>query len=126
MTSKTRRPMKPMTGTKAPAKKAAARSAKEMPEAVVVTGEGTALPPVVLEQVKMKRGVAVEGENVSVSSSNIKTVKWERLLTVEFHNGARYIYLGVPVEVWRGLMEAASHGKFLAEAGMTRYPHRKV
>lgn len=33
-------------------------------------------------------------------------------LTVVFPNGRRYVYEGVPPDLWRGLQEAGSAGKF--------------
>ena len=50
-----------------------------------------------------------------VESSNIKTIgydKDERVLEVTFLKGGVYFYLGVQPDIYRGFMEAESHGKF--------------
>jgi len=71
-------------------------------------------------------GFATEGEWTAVKSSNIKKIRWERALSVEFHNGKIYHYVGVPPEVWRALMGAKSHGSFLQTAVINKYPVRKT
>jgi len=67
---------------------------------------------------------AIEGEWKPVVSSNIKAVRWERSLTVEFHGGKKYTYVGVPEDVWRKLMAAGSHGAFLSLEVMKKYKYR--
>jgi hypothetical protein len=114
-------------GMKKPVKKTVKRPVKtdEAPELpLAVTPSGAVHPPVKLEVAVMRRGQSVEGEFKVVSSSNIKSVRWERALTVEFHGGRRYTYVGVPIEVWRALMTAESHGKFLGEHIMKKYQYR--
>jgi hypothetical protein len=97
---------------------------KPIKEPVVVTPNGVAHLPADLQVAVMRRGQAVEGEFKNVASSNIKAVRWERALTVEFHGGRRYTYIGVTSEVWRALMTAESHGKFLGEHIMKKYQYR--
>jgi hypothetical protein len=94
---------------------------------IEVTSVGTAMPPVELLRAPMRRAKrvdgndAVEGEWREVVSSNIKRVRWTRALDVEFQGGRRYTYVGVPVEVWRALLDAPSHGAFLNIAVTKRY-----
>jgi KTSC domain len=104
-------------------RKVKADDSPELP--LVVTPKGSVMPPVVMEVAVMRRGHATEGEFKAVASSNIKSVRWERALTVEFHGGRRYTYIGVPVEVWRAMMTAESHGKFLGEHVMKKYQYRQ-
>jgi hypothetical protein len=50
-----------------------------------------------------------------VSSSNLKSVGYDALqqiLEIEFQNGSVYQYYDVPLEIYEGLMNAPSHGKF--------------
>jgi hypothetical protein len=67
---------------------------------------------------------------VPVSSSNLASVGYDpeqRILEVEFLNRSVYQYLGVPSQVYSGLMSAGSHGSYLdlhvKEAG---YSYRRV
>lgn len=51
----------------------------------------------------------------SVSSSNLVSVGYDstsRTLEIEFHSGGIYQYLGVPISVYNGLMNAGSHGQY--------------
>lgn len=51
-----------------------------------------------------------------VSSSNLTSVGYDprsRVLEIEFHDGSVYQYSGVPESVYRGLMAADSHGRYL-------------
>ena len=102
------------------------------PEKDITTGPpidvlpgGTALPPVVPMESKGAGG-AVEGEWKDVRSSNIKRVRWERALSVEFHSGKVYTYIAVPYEVWDAMMKAPSHGGFLTTAVIHKYGVRKI
>lgn len=55
-------------------------------------------------------------ERTPVHSSNVSSVGYNRkseILEVEFHNGSIYHYFGVPDYLFRGLMNASSHGKYL-------------
>ncbi len=54
-------------------------------------------------------------ERESVSSSSIASVGYDSstsVLEVGFCNGRVYQYSGVPQEVYDGLMNASSHGKY--------------
>ncbi len=51
----------------------------------------------------------------SVSSSNIASIGYDferRILEVEFLTGAVYQYSNVPESLYRGLMNAGSHGSY--------------
>ncbi len=55
---------------------------------------------------------------ISVKSSNITSIGYDEdsgTLEMEFHGGAVYQYFDVPFIVYDGLMEADSHGKYLAK-----------
>jgi len=64
-----------------------------------------------------------------VISSNLKSVGYDpktRVLEIEFLNGAVYQYDNVPLEVYKGLMKASSHGKYFHAHIRDRYPYRRV
>ncbi|KKM75635.1 hypothetical protein LCGC14_1388250 [marine sediment metagenome] len=49
-----------------------------------------------------------------VKSSNIVSIGYDetkKVLEIEFNNGV-YQYIKVPVEIFKGLMSAESHGKY--------------
>lgn len=51
----------------------------------------------------------------TVRSSNIASVGYDPLtctLVIAFHSGGVYAYFGVPWSVYRGLMQAESHGRY--------------
>lgn len=53
-----------------------------------------------------------------VSSSNIASIGYDpmrMILEVEFLNGSIYQYYDVPEDLYIGLMEASSYGKYLHE-----------
>lgn len=53
-----------------------------------------------------------------VTSTNISSIGYDQdtnILEVEFNSGAVYQYFDVPEYVWRGLMDATSHGSFLTQ-----------
>lgn len=57
-------------------------------------------------------------ERINVVSSNIRSVGYDAfdmVLEVEFNNGTVYQYYDVPEALYKGLMSADSHGKFLTE-----------
>ncbi len=69
-------------------------------------------------------------ERTPVSSSNLASVGYDvssATLEVEFNYGGIYQYSGVPEDVYQGLMNASSHGKyfdqFVKKAG---YPYIKI
>ena len=47
-------------------------------------------------------------------------------LYVRFHDGDRYVYVGVPGEVHRSFMDAASKGAFFAREIRDQYPYNKL
>ncbi|MHB8898071.1 MAG: KTSC domain-containing protein [Thermoguttaceae bacterium] len=54
-------------------------------------------------------------ERTLVHSSALRSVGYDqeqRVLEVEFTNGAVYQYFDVPAEIYRGLMAAESHGRY--------------
>lgn len=52
----------------------------------------------------------------NVESSNIKSIGYEdETLEVEFLNGSIYQYYNVPKDLFDGIMNADSHGKYLNE-----------
>jgi len=51
----------------------------------------------------------------SVSSTDISSIGYDeaiRTLEIEFQNGGVYQYFGVPYEVYVGLMNSGSYGKY--------------
>jgi len=66
-------------------------------------------------------------EWVGVESSNIEMLAWkDEMLYVMFHNGAVYVYSGVPYDVYGALLDAESHGEYLAQKIKPVYPFFKV
>lgn len=62
-----------------------------------------------------------------VSSSNIASIGYEDgTLYVEFHGRHLYAYLGVPELIYRELMTAPSHGKYLNARIKGTYPYRRL
>ena len=64
-----------------------------------------------------------------VTSSNIRAVGYDpgsETLEIEFHSGGVYRYSGVPESVYRGLMQAASHGSYFHAHIRERYSYRSV
>lgn len=56
-------------------------------------------------------------ERIPVSSSNIASIGYDhsnQILEVEFNNGRIYHYYSIPRHQYDNLMNAASHGKYLA------------
>ena len=43
-----------------------------------------------------------------------------------FHDGDRYVYVGVPGEVHRSFLDADSKGRFFAYEIRDQYPYNKV
>lgn len=57
-------------------------------------------------------------ERIPVDSSNISSIGYDEdssTLEIEFHSGAVYQYFDVPLNVYQGIMEAASKGLNLAQ-----------
>ena len=64
-----------------------------------------------------------------VSSSNLKSIGYDadaRILEIEFQTGAVYRYSQVPESEYKGLMSAASHGKYFYANIRNRYRYEKV
>lgn len=64
-----------------------------------------------------------------VDSSNLEAVAYnqrEKRLTINFTNGARYSYQGVPQSAVKGLMAADSHGAYFASHIRTVYPYQQI
>ncbi|HNQ34101.1 MAG TPA: KTSC domain-containing protein [Methanoculleus sp.] len=65
----------------------------------------------------------------AVESTNIKSVGYneeDEILEVEFHSGGVYNYVGVPPEVYEGLLAARSKGRYFGDFIRLRYPYEKV
>jgi KTSC domain len=63
----------------------------------------------------MPADFAPEGRWVSLSSSVLSAALWEgtsETLLLRFNSGRTYPYHDVPYEVWDGLYNASSHGKY--------------
>ena len=68
-------------------------------------------------------------ERIGVDSSNLVSVGYDEgsgTLEIEFYHGAVYQYFGVPPEEHRALMDAGSHGKYLAAKIKGRYRYKRV
>ncbi len=62
-----------------------------------------------------------------VVSSNISSIGYEAgTLYVAFNSGGLYAYSGVPVDVYRNLMAASSHGSYLAAHVKNVYPYTRL
>lgn len=64
-----------------------------------------------------------------VSSSNVAAVGYEpetQTLFVDFLNGGRYTYDGVPEDVFIGMLSAESVGRFLHQNVKGIYPYTKI
>lgn len=65
---------------------------------------------------------------IPVVSSNLVAVGYDEetmTLRIQFHNGT-YDYYNVPPEVYQGLMNAPSHGKYHAAYIKNVYPYRRI
>ena len=65
-------------------------------------------------------------ERKPVTSSNIASIGYDEntsTLEIEFLNNSIYQYFDVPQQIYQGLMQADSHGQFLAQniKGVYRY-----
>ena len=64
----------------------------------------------------------------SVSSSSVASVGYDaktQTLEIEFQSGSVYDYGEVPPEVFKGLMEAPSKGRFFSNEIRGQYPSTK-
>lgn len=65
----------------------------------------------------------------SVVSSNIRSIGYDessRTLEIEFTSGGIYQYYEVPPSVHKGLMQASSHGEYLAAHIKNIYGYRRI
>ena len=68
-------------------------------------------------------------ERQIVSSSNIASIGYDdttSTLEIEFLNGSVYYYYDVPHREYQSLMQAESHGKYLATNIKGKYRYSKV
>lgn len=68
-------------------------------------------------------------ERKPVTSSNIASIGYDEntsTLEIEFLNNTIYQYFDVPLHIYQGLMQADSHGQFLAQNIKGVYRYSKV
>jgi len=68
-------------------------------------------------------------DRIHVNSSNIESVGYEdssQTLEISFINGGIYQYYDVPYDIYQGLMNADSHGKFLHLYIKDNFSYRKL
>lgn len=68
-------------------------------------------------------------ERKPVTSSNIASIGYDEstsTLEIEFLNNSIYQYFDVPQHIYQGLMQADSHGQFLAQNIKGVYRYSKV
>jgi hypothetical protein len=68
-------------------------------------------------------------ERKPVTSSNIASIGYDEntsTLEIEFLNNSIYQYFDVPLHIYQGLMQADSHGQFLAQNIKGVYRYSKV
>lgn len=64
---------------------------------------------------------------IPVVSSNISSIGYDNsILEITFLTGDTYQYDNVPTNVYQGLMNASSHGKYLNEFVKNNYSVRKI
>jgi hypothetical protein len=64
-----------------------------------------------------------------VGSTAIQTIDYDTApakLFVRFVSGERYVYVGVPAEVCRSFMDAASKGGFFQAEIRDQYPYNRL
>lgn len=64
-----------------------------------------------------------------LQSSLLRSVEYDSLnkvLEIELHHGEIYQYVGVPAAVYKGLMNAESHGKYFNAQIKGTYPYRQL
>lgn len=64
-----------------------------------------------------------------IKSSNIKSTEYDtetKDLVVEFNNGAKYKYDGVPHQVYTRFRVSESQGKFFTTDIAKKYPYKKL
>lgn len=68
-------------------------------------------------------------EMVPVSSSNVASVGYDaenEIVHVEFLNGSKYIYKGVPKHEYEGLLNAPSVGSYLHRNYKNVYSYERI
>ena len=68
-------------------------------------------------------------EKYSVASSNVKALGYDpqsETLEVDFLNGSRYQYYGVPQQMYERLMQTSSKGRFLHVYIKNSYAYSRV
>lgn len=68
-------------------------------------------------------------ERINVNSSNIASIGYDpntEILEIEFLNGAIYHYFDVPEHIHEELMQASSHGGYLARNIKGVYSYSKT
>jgi hypothetical protein len=68
-------------------------------------------------------------ERKPVTSSNIASIGYDEntsTLEIEFLNNSIYQYFDVPQQIYQGLIQADSHGQFLAQNIKGVYRYSKV
>jgi len=66
---------------------------------------------------------------MDVESSAIQAVDYDpdhEKLFVRFQSGERYVYVGVPGEVCRSFLDAASKGRFFQAEIRDQYPYNRL
>lgn len=62
-----------------------------------------------------------------VASSSIRSVGYDDgVLEIEFHHGGVYQYFDVPGEVYRGVLEAGSRGRYFHDEIRGQYDFRRI
>ena len=68
-------------------------------------------------------------EMIVVSSSNVASIGYDdasQILYVRFLNGSLYIYKGVPIVEFQGLLNASSVGRYLHNNIKYQYPYERI
>ncbi|MFO1012975.1 MAG: KTSC domain-containing protein [Caulobacteraceae bacterium] len=66
---------------------------------------------------------------MQISSDAIRTIRYDagrQKLFVRFVDGDEYVYVGVPGEVHRSFVDAASKGRFFAHEIRDQYPYNRL
>jgi hypothetical protein len=68
-------------------------------------------------------------ERIRVKSSNICSIGYDSnnsLLEIEFMNGSIYHFYGIHRNIFDGLMNAQSHGRYFASMIKNEYRYRRI
>jgi hypothetical protein len=66
---------------------------------------------------------------MEIESAAIRDIDYDAeraKLLVRFNSGERYVYVGVPGEVHRSFLDAASKGRFFQAEIRDRYPYNRL